>query len=89
MIFLETFSKPPWRVAMQCLTNTGLVEGVIYHHVSVTQTELQRLILILLKGTFQVKIIHDMICLMQFPINSLMSQCINTLRHVLVTQNKR
>lgn len=87
-IRLET-SKLPWRVTVQRLANTGLVGDVIYHYISVTQTELQRLILILFEVTFQVKITHGMICLMQFPINSLTPQCINTPRHVLVTPNKK
>lgn len=52
-----------------------------------THTNSQRLILILLQGSSQVKITHEAICLMQFPIESLMSPCINTLKHVVVTQN--
>lgn len=46
-IRLETFSKLCWRDTVQRVANTGLAGDVIYHHISVTQTELQRLILIL------------------------------------------
>lgn len=46
-------------------------------------------LILLFWGTFQVKITCEVICLMQFPTNSLVSQCINTTRLILMTQNKK
>ena len=89
LIQLEIFSKLPWMVTLQCPTNPILFLDVICHYVNATHTEWQKSILILLFwGTFGVKITCEVICLMQFPTNSLVSQCINTMRLILMTRTK-
>ena len=89
LIQLE-ISKLPWMVTLQCPTNPICVLDVTYHYVNATLTEWQKSILILLFwGTFWGKITCEVICLMQFPTNILVSQCINTMRLILMTQNKK
>lgn len=57
-------------------------------YANAVHAHVQRPILILPYGPIQPQITQQVTCLMQFPTNSLVSHCINTLRHILVTPNK-